>query len=348
MSALLDPPSPREIGVLFSFHYYQKVNLDSWLGGLPYRPAVFVDSGGFSAHTQGAEIDLRAYVDWIRSNSIIDHYANLDVIGDAAGTAVNQRRMEAMGMRPLPVTHVGSSPEHIARYADQGYAYQCLGGMVPHLRGVGQAIKQGRHHLLLDWLDQCFEVGARYGVMFHGFGATAWGVMQRYPWRSVDSSSWASGYRYGQAMLFDYRRARWHSLQIGDRAGIMRVAGLVRAYGANPLSLVADDRRSRLNIIRIAARSWLAAQRHLQAQQGAKLEAFYSVARSNQRITKGLCDDLSPRVYLADANSGSRSSPNVEVMLRDMAKDTPRVYLVDGAVDNVDLAVRALNPEEPS
>src|SRR3990172_6537333 len=68
---------------------------------------IFLDSGAFSAFTQGAEIDLHGYVDYIKRNyDILDTdddgtalYSVLDGIGDPLKTYRNQHEMESMGVR---------------------------------------------------------------------------------------------------------------------------------------------------------------------------------------------------------------------------------------------------------
>jgi hypothetical protein len=305
----IKPAEPGELGMLFSFHYYSERDLSGWVDRSPYKPSILIDSGGFSAFTQGASIDLNAYASWLRRHGrVITHYANLDVIGDPKGTLTNQLRMESLGLRPLPISHYGSDPSGIAAYAKHGHAYQCLGGMVPHLRGVAQAMKAGRDHPLLSWLDRCFEVAAEHGVLFHGFGATTWPLLLRYPWRSVDSSSWTGGYRYGQCQVFDFRRGRWAKVKSSDRDSVMGIADLIRMYGANPVSIIKDDRSSRTNIIKVSARSYLAAQRYLQSR--GKIE----------------------RIYLADSYDADRACDAV----------MPKLPMVKECVQHLEGAARAL------
>ena len=63
----------------------------------PHVPEIFIDSGGFSAKTQGAEIDLSAYVAFLKRYAHrITVYANLDVIGDATSKVSNMDPTEAL------------------------------------------------------------------------------------------------------------------------------------------------------------------------------------------------------------------------------------------------------------
>ena len=69
---------------------------------------LFLDSGAFSAMTQGVKIDIYEYIDFIKEHEdVLEVYANLDVIGSAEGTWKNQMIMEEAGLKPLPVFHYG-------------------------------------------------------------------------------------------------------------------------------------------------------------------------------------------------------------------------------------------------
>jgi hypothetical protein len=185
-------------------------------------PDIFIDSGGFSAMTQGVSISLDEYADYLKRNAaIITAYANLDAIGDAEATLRNQRALEARGLRPIPVFHVGEDWRYLERYVAE-YPYIALGGMVPHLRFPKR---------IMPWIIKCFKVAGSKAV-FHGFGATNWSVIRDLPWYSADSTTWVSGSRFGGFLLFDARtgRLRTHKLA-GDADGIRRNMAKLVEYG---------------------------------------------------------------------------------------------------------------------
>lgn len=267
---LLRPVEPKEVGGLYSFHYFKDTNLGEFLGKLErngHRPEVFTDSGGFSAFSQGVVVELDDYVRFLlRWRSVLDHYANLDVIGDPRASLRNLLRMEQRGLRPVPVIHVGTDPEEVRRHKARGYSYQCLGGMVPHLTAMSQALRRGTPSEVVTWARACHEVAHEEGVKLHGFGATNFQVMLGLPWHSVDSSSWAAGFRFGNVYAFDPVAGKWVTMVLRDTQGIMRQAALLRFYGVDPLSLVKDGMDSRVVMITVAARSFLVALRWLRAR----------------------------------------------------------------------------------
>ena len=172
------------------------------------QPRLFADSGAYSASTTGVQVSIQKYVEWIRRwEHLFDQYANLDVIGDADATLVNQKRLEDAGVRPVPVFHVGESWEYLERYLDE-YPLVALGGMVPHTRRMTK---------IFPWLIKAFRMLPK-GKGYHGFGITGWRAMASFPWQSVDSSSWGAGYMYGTARYFDKRAGTFAEFSIMDKA----------------------------------------------------------------------------------------------------------------------------------
>ncbi|MFW6326751.1 MAG: hypothetical protein ACOC2F_00405 [Bacteroidota bacterium] len=164
---------------------------------------LFLDSGAFSAKTQGVEIDIQEYIQFIkRHEKAIDVYANLDVIGSAEKTWENQMIMEKEGLHPLPVFHLGAPRSFLERYIDR-YDYIALGGMV--------GIKNSQLIQWLDplWRDLLTKPNGIPKVKVHGFGLTSLRLMLRYPWYSVDSTSWVVTGRLGGIYMPRFADGKW-------------------------------------------------------------------------------------------------------------------------------------------
>ncbi len=165
---------------------------------------LFLDSGAFSAWSQGKEINIQEYIDFVKQHQdIIEVYANLDVIGDPKATWQNQKTMEAAGLQPLPTFHYGEDIKWLKRYLKTGYDYIALGGMVP-------ISTEG----LIYWLDDLFQnhlcdQSGMPKVKVHGFGLTSLPLMLRYPWYSVDSTSWVVTGRMGSIYVPRDRERVW-------------------------------------------------------------------------------------------------------------------------------------------
>lgn len=174
--------------LLESYHYIHK---EQYVEKIRADGAkVFLDSGAFSAFTQGVEIDLPEYCAYIKRNKdiieVVDGtplFSVLDGIGDPLKTYQNQMAMESLGVRPLPCFHFGEDERYLEWYI-KNYEYITLGGMVP--------INTPQLYIWLDriWDRYLTDGAGRPRLKVHGFGLTNVGLMERYPWYSVDSSSW--------------------------------------------------------------------------------------------------------------------------------------------------------------
>lgn len=196
------------------------------------KVSLFLDSGAFSAFTKGVTIDIQEYIEFIKENQdVIEVYANLDVIGDPAGTLENQKIMEAAGLSPLPCFHYGEPLEYLKDYLAR-YDYLALGGMVP----ISTAD-------LILWLDEIFGkyICDQQGypkIKIHGFGLTSLRLMLRYPWYSVDSTSWVMTGRMGSVLIPKFRQGRYDYLidpikvVVSDRSPSTEESGKhFRTYG---------------------------------------------------------------------------------------------------------------------
>lgn len=187
--------------VLESYHYIHKpqkvepIRLDN--------VKIFLDSGAFSAFTQGVKIDLPGYCEYIKRNiDIIEKVDNdlmasvLDGIGDPLLTWQNQKAMEMQGVRPLPCFHYGEDEKYLEYYI-ANYSYITLGGMVP--------VSTPQLFIWLDriWSKYLCDGSGKPRLKVHGFGVSQLDIMQRYPWYSCDSSSWVQVARVGGMMLLN-------------------------------------------------------------------------------------------------------------------------------------------------
>jgi hypothetical protein len=181
LSAVIVLPPVR---ALFSYHYY-KNKINEIQEFIKSGHEAFIDSGAFSADSVGAEIDIDDYCRFIiESKATV--YAGLDVIGDAKKTAANVSYMERVHkLKPIPTFHMGSKLDDLAELMD--YPYIALGGLVFSKN-------------IMNHCDRVWQYILKHNpkLRVHGFGVTNFEVMARYPWYSVDSSSYKSCRRFGR------------------------------------------------------------------------------------------------------------------------------------------------------
>lgn len=188
---------------------------------------ILLDSGAFSALTQGAEITLDEYIKYIKRNKeFIDSYVALDVMpavrarkgkgvgakdidATAKASFENYLRMKDAGLDPMPVVHMGEHPEWLHRYLDL---------KVPYI-GLSRSMKEGNRVAIKHWLNLMFDIlttaDGKPVCRTHGFGITAASLCCDFPWYTFDSIAWARPAGMGICFIphfkegtteFDYRR----------------------------------------------------------------------------------------------------------------------------------------------
>ena len=190
------------------FSYLDKSAIDKYKEMVSSYGKLFVDSGAFSAWTQGKVIDVDQYISWINERSdFIDLYGQIDVIpGDrnsgrlptpeevkvaAQKTWENYLYMRPKMKKPeglLYTFHVGEPIEFLKQALEwrdpEGnlIPYIALGGM------VGKPVDVRDR-----FLDQCFDAISKSSnphVKVHAFGMTDRNLLMKYPITSADSTSW--------------------------------------------------------------------------------------------------------------------------------------------------------------
>lgn len=175
--------------VLTSYHVIQDMKIDIVKQQFGKRVS-FLDSGAFSAFTKGITIDIDKYIKFIKdTDGTWEVYASLDVIGDWKKSRENTEYMESKGLNPLPVFHYGS-PESELKRLIKSYDYIALGGLVP------LAMQRKK---MEAWLDYCFSI-IKADCRVHGLGVNSLWAWKKYPFYSVDATSWNQGMKFGRVI----------------------------------------------------------------------------------------------------------------------------------------------------
>ncbi len=142
-----------------------------------------LDSGAFTAYTQGKELCVKRYTEgalrlYQTDPSLTDVFG-LDVIGDPAASAVNVKYSWAKGLPVIPTFHYGSSRSILESMARE-YPKIALGGCARM-----NAKKK------LAWARSCFgylwKKGLKTKIHGLGFGER---YLDALPFHSVDSTTW--------------------------------------------------------------------------------------------------------------------------------------------------------------
>lgn len=175
---------------------------------LPNKVKLFLDSGVFGSWQRGEELDLKAYIQFVkRFDHLLFTYATMDMIPGRPGVARTRQDVDASaetgyrnhqvlkdaGLKPIPIFHQGESYKWLERYLKDGEPY------------IGLATAKDMPGDLSDyhrqWLDDMFSIltndkGVPY-VKTHGFGITKVTFLMRYPWYTCDSTTWSLAAGYG-------------------------------------------------------------------------------------------------------------------------------------------------------
>ena len=171
---------------------------------------LMLDSGAYSVWTSRTDVNLDDYCAFIREHSEqIDAYVSLDVIPGVKGRAPSAKEVEASARRgwenllymrdvwqldPIPVLHQGESFEWLDRMLQAKCSYI---GLSPRIMGPTQIKRR--------WLDTVWRRlvndDGTPAVKTHGFGMNALPLLFRYPWHTVDASTWIKRAIFGKILM---------------------------------------------------------------------------------------------------------------------------------------------------
>lgn len=187
---------------LYSYHYLHFVNKGDSADArymFDHGCDLFLDSGAFSAFTKQIVLDVHEYARFVLRCQEHKYFTVISSLDDTAKNAQQSydwlKALEAHGCRVQPVYHTREDPAWLKRYVDEGYEYIFVGGMVTESTTW-----------LRDWLDGIWaeyltNADGSAKVRVHGFGLTDMQLMFRYPWASVDSSTWLMTGNFGGCMF---------------------------------------------------------------------------------------------------------------------------------------------------
>ena len=217
-----------------------------------------IDSGAFTAFRTGKTIGLDGYCDFLDRLPVAPwRYFNLDVIGDAAGSAHNYRAMRERGLAPVPIFTRGASLDELDRMYETSDLVG-IGGLVvtnnrPHryIKAVMQHLAGRPAHLL-------------------GFVEPSW-VQYLKPY-SCDASSFTRANRYGYLDVY-LGDGKFHHL-FRNKVAVERppehVMRAIAGMGFDPFELLKWENWSKLDGVArwLAALSWVRYSVELERRHG--------------------------------------------------------------------------------
>jgi hypothetical protein len=205
---------------LFSYHF---VSTDSTIhsgfthiGNIYPDFEVMMDSGAFTVKMQGAVIDIEKYAEFLlQYKDWITVMVGLDVISSERTPQAlergaqegwdNLKYLESKGLNILHTYHSGEDEKWLKKLMDN-YEYFAV-SKTGDVAGVEERLNR--------IFSKLVDKHGRIHHKIHGFGVTSPKMMMRYPWASVDSSSWVKYGCYGVCIMFI--NGKFKSIGMSDR-----------------------------------------------------------------------------------------------------------------------------------
>jgi hypothetical protein len=184
--------------------FTEKIGYDppSWMG----------DSGAFSVRTRGEEVDVDEYAAWaVAYTKVKPDFAtvSLDVIPEPGSTKKQRQRamkqglengdrLRAAGLRIMEVYHYGEPIDYLETLLSRRRP-----GEIVAFGGMASGRERGTQREFCDAAFAYLRDNFGWGNLprIHNLGCAPTSKMApRYPWFSMDSSSWMASARYGTSV----------------------------------------------------------------------------------------------------------------------------------------------------
>lgn len=168
--------------LMLSYHYFKNIKLSEFIKVIGYKPRIILDSGAYSAWSQGKEINLEKYTQYIEDNKeYIYRYMTLDKLGDTEKSFEVYEEMKNRGLNPIPVFHYLGDEKVLEKYINNGETFIALGGTVP-IKSKGKVAEWVR---MVSWLYP--------EVDYHLLGSASRKILDHCDISSADAATWIIG-----------------------------------------------------------------------------------------------------------------------------------------------------------
>ena len=179
--------------------------------------SLIIDSGAWSVAQGNSNLTLNKVIaDLLAFGHRCDRYFNFDVDFSNNGFATNinnQFKMEAAGLRPVPVIHNFYNYE-ISYYINTGkYDWLALGS------------SQSTQFNAIKYAVDRIKIWGNPNIKIHWFGGSSYDWLCRLPIASCDTTSWAATGTYGNIMYWNPRNPAFYKgerIYIGGRIKKLR------------------------------------------------------------------------------------------------------------------------------
>ena len=225
--------------------YFSERALEAYKYNVERKSHIMMDSGAFSFHMFVVKRKAVGQIEKIREKTVEqyiglckqhhkdwDFYVTFDYEQHQPKIWEITKRIEAAGLRPVPVYHGDRSSDWLKKWMDAGYTR--IG--ISNLPWRKSDYKKTRLYL-----DEVFRVCEPYKVKLHGFAVTSLSLAFAYPWNSVDSSSWSRTASYGAIYGLDPERGTMASIHVSLTGGLKSTTTSATSLAPEALKSVRDQ-----------------------------------------------------------------------------------------------------------
>lgn len=182
---------------------------------------------------------LTRYATFVQEHSSgFDLYVTVDAIYNPDVSWLAYELLVKLGLKPVPVIHHRTALEWVSRYLDRG----C------RLLGIGGLGQESTRASYTEWADRLFRMICpaphfRPVVKTHGFAMTSYPLIVRYPWWSVDSTSWAKPAGFGSIFVPHKRDGKFTFEETPYVIGISSASSAASIKGRHYSTLSRSERQ---------------------------------------------------------------------------------------------------------
>lgn len=213
--------------------YWSRSIIKGWIRGRQEQNKhgrLFIDSGAFTAHTKGFDLDIDEYIQYV--NGIDDEvhlFAQVDTI---PGTFGVKRTNEDIKLAPkltwenyLYMWDRVISPHKLMPVFHQEEEYKWLENMLEWRDKYGRPIpyiglapsKDKSVAIKEAYIEDCFRIirnSSNPNIKTHALGMTSLDILERHPFTSADSTSWILSASFGSI------HSAWGNIPVSDRVDV--------------------------------------------------------------------------------------------------------------------------------
>jgi hypothetical protein len=223
------------------------------------RKELLLDSGAFSAWSKGVEINFQEYIDFcIENGDYFDWIVNLDVIPGKPFKKTTKEDIvnsSEQGWKNYDKMIASGIPkEKLIHVFHQGEEFSLLERMVEEIEYIGISPANDKNtQQKMQWLDKCMKYivdeNGYPKVKFHGFGVTSLKIMLKYPFYSIDSTTWLIAGNLGYIFMPRLEKGQWIYDETSWRIAVSSVGPLMKEKGKHLQSLSPGNKKVVLKYI---------------------------------------------------------------------------------------------------